>query len=118
MPHEPPTFQASDPVRVRVHALERVHTDPPGFSRLQDVNLLGASGLIVRVTDPKSGVSIDLGSPSIDDAAGGIFGADAIPGELATLGPWKAQGKFTLGGSLRSTRVGVFIAEDNLPAPP
>lgn len=118
MSHAPPFFQVSDPVRVRVHALERVHTDPPGFSRLQDVNLTGATGLVVRVTDPESGVSIDLGSPSIDDAAGGIFGADAIPGELGTIGPWKVQGKFTLGGSGRSTRVGVIDAEANLPAPP
>ncbi len=118
MSHAPPSFQASDPVRVRVHALERVHTDPPGFSRLQSVNLSGATGLIIRVTNPESGISSDLGSPSIDDAAGGIFGADANPGQLSSLGPWKAQGKFTLGGSARSTRVGVFIAEDNLPAPP
>ena len=118
MTHAPPSFQVSDPVRVRVHALERVHTDPPGFSRLQNVNLTGATALVVRVTNPETGVSIDLGSPSIDDAPGGIFGADATPGELGTLGPWKAQGKFSLGGSGRSTRVGVFEAEDNLPAPP
>lgn len=116
MTDQPPTAQSGQATRFQVHALERVHSH--GFERLRSVNLAGATGLFVRLTDPDSGVSIDLAEGAIDDAPGGLFGADAIPNEIVTLGNWKMQGRFTLGGSERNTFVGVVEVRENLPAPP